>query len=71
MKAIAVVFIPARNGHVPPEAALGLAPSEPFEQRPVVNNGNNGVQPLLREQSPPPFWTWFIQNPREDGQLAI
>jgi hypothetical protein len=64
MKAIAVVFIPARNGHVSPEAALGLAPSGPLEQRPVVNGGNNGVQPLLRDQRPPPFWTWFIENPR-------
>jgi hypothetical protein len=65
MKAIAVVFIPARNGYVSPEAALGLTPGEPLEQLSRLNGGNKGVRALQRDQGPPPFWTWFIENPRQ------
>jgi hypothetical protein len=64
MKAIAVVVIAARNGHVSSEAALGLAPSGPLQQMPVLNGEDNGVHPLARDQGSPPFWTWFIENPR-------
>jgi hypothetical protein len=67
MKAMVVVFSPASNGHVSPEAALGLNRGGPLEQLPVLTGGNYGVRQLKRDQGPQPFWTWFIENPRRSA----
>jgi hypothetical protein len=68
MKAILVVFNAAGDGRASSEPMLGIGPRERSQQLAVLNSD---AGQLRHDQSPPPFWTWFIENPREDGRLAI
>jgi hypothetical protein len=34
------------------------------------SNGGKEVAPALRSPTPPPFWTWFIENPRRQGRMT-
>jgi hypothetical protein len=64
MTAIVIVVVPMR------EPALRSAnPIPALRERdecnpPRKSTGNGG-------ESEPPFWTWFIENPREDRRVAI
>ena len=64
MKAIVVVFSAVCNGHAAPEPTLGPISNEPLPQLLVLKGGNEHVPSVQRDHSPPPFWTWFIENPR-------
>lgn len=68
MKAMVVVFSPACNGQEPSEQPIvsrqnGAAKLEVASDRletdlPRLSDG---------DQTTPPFWTWFIENPRRSS----
>jgi hypothetical protein len=67
MNAILIVLVPARDGQSLTEqagAARGLDLWRSVDQ----DNGNaDGRKASSRKQTTPPFWTWFIENPRRCG----
>jgi hypothetical protein len=61
MNAIVIVFMPARDSQPLPEqtAARSVADLLPA-------SASFAASPEL-DQHTPPFWTWFIENPRRCG----
>jgi hypothetical protein len=65
MKAIVIVFMPARNGATAPEQSLAVG-----RDRVSLTQARSEVAPSSfprlpeTDQTPAPFWTWFIENPR-------
>jgi hypothetical protein len=67
MKAIMMEFMPARSGWVSPEQQVAGRPNgsswlntdldKPKPDLPQLFDGDQGTSP---------FWTWFIENPRND-----
>lgn len=68
MKAIVLVFIPPRDVRLLPEEALGVRNLD-------TGQGNMSWQSAKADLSKtsssdevtPPFWTWFVENPRHCG----
>ena len=67
MKAIVIVFMPSRYGQVSSEqtasrdtssGALQVVSDEPKTELARLSNS---------DQTIPPFWTWFVENPRRVG----
>jgi len=63
MNAIVVVFIPADDGQLPAQQAAG-------DNLAILRQGlglgmakTDSRQTSDRNQTSPPFWTWFIENP--------
>jgi hypothetical protein len=52
MKEIVVIFIQAREESLPAGQSPGAAEAE------------DASEPSVNSHSVPPFWTWFIENPR-------
>lgn len=65
MNAIMVVFIPPRDGQQLAEQATKAGRSDVVPRSVNLNNGNQEI--TAPTQKPPPFWTWFIENPRNCG----
>ena len=65
MKAIVIVFMPARNEEAATEQSLALR-SAGTSQLPTNLAHAQDRFPQLPDsnQTTPPFWTWFIENPR-------
>jgi len=65
MKAIVIVFMPARNGATAPEQSLAVRGTglSLAQARSEVAPSNFPQLPDS-DQAPAPFWTWFIENPR-------
>ena len=64
MTAIVIVVVPTRATGLRSASAIP-APHERDErepQRKVITTGDESV---------PPFWTWFIENPRDVDRVAI
>jgi hypothetical protein len=66
MKAIMIVFRPAPDRQASPQQMLTATARE--KPRPLANFDRSDCV-----QTPPPFWTWFVENPRplQSGDLAI
>jgi hypothetical protein len=66
MNAIVIVFTPGHDAQPVTEqvtAARMVGPLPP----PATDSDNTRAdrrQTSNRDQTPPPFWTWFIENPR-------
>jgi hypothetical protein len=66
MKAIVVIFIRTCDVKVPPGQPLAILMRESLQWVAVLGpDKRNGVdKSTIRNESVPPFWTWFIENPR-------
>jgi hypothetical protein len=66
MKAILIVFMPGQNGQAVVEQSLALR-STGISQLPIdLNHAQNRFRQLQQsEERTAPFWTWFIENPRQ------
>ena len=63
MKAIAVAVVPKGQGDI---RAVPPAP----EDRSGESEANEPPRPpTISDESPEPFWTWFVENPR--GSSAV
>jgi len=67
MNAILIVLVPARNGQSLAEQAGAARDLDVW----WFGDQNNGIEDVRkgssRKQTTPPFWTWFIENPRSCG----
>ena len=52
MKDIVVIFVKTREVHL----SVGRLPND--------DNTNRADKSTIDNESAPPFWTWFIENPR-------
>jgi hypothetical protein len=69
MKTIVVVWVPARDAGPSAEKAVAQPNLDGFQSplSPAIRITKGGIESPKRDQSPPPFWTWFIENPRGRG----
>jgi hypothetical protein len=69
MKTILVVCVPTRDaGLAAKKASAGLNLDGFQSSVSPANRAVNGrIESSKREQPTPPFWTWFIENPRVGG----
>jgi hypothetical protein len=65
MNAIMIVFISriVRDGKSPGEKPFAVATIED-SSRSLLSKAPATTDSSVRSHSPPPFWTWFIENPR-------
>ncbi len=64
MTAIVVVFVPVRETEMRsanPKPAPRARDEREAQRETISQDG----------ESDPPFWTWFIENPREGNRVAI
>ena len=69
MKTIVVVCVPTRDTGLSAEKAIA-APNNgapPGCDDLDIIGASRSLESPKREQSTPPFWTWFIENPRGRG----
>lgn len=67
MNTIAIVLVPTPNGQPSTEQA-GAVPGLDIWHYRVGQNGNADLRETSSPtQTAPPFWTWFIENPRNCG----
>jgi hypothetical protein len=66
MKAILVVCVPVCQVNVSSEKAAAQPNLDWFQSsdRPGTAITKARREALEREQATPPFWTWFVENPR-------
>jgi hypothetical protein len=66
MQTIVVVCAQAREGHLSsgerPTRAIVDTSSRPDVRSP--HHPKRDAKPAQHDESTPPFWTWFIENPR-------
>ena len=69
MKAILVVCVPVCHVDVSSEKTAAKPNLGGFQSsaRPGIGITKARLESPEREQAPPPFWTWFIENPRAGG----
>jgi hypothetical protein len=73
MKAIVVMFVQTRNVN----RAAGQPLAAPINQRSqevaVLDAAKtSGVdKSTIHNEAMPPFWTWFIENPRPDSSRSV
>jgi hypothetical protein len=68
MNAIVIVLVPTQDGQPLTEQA-GVVPGlDIWQWRVGQDNGNTDLRKTSsRKEVTPPFWTWFIENPRSCG----
>jgi|GEM_PF-2055820 len=65
MDAIVIVFIPPRDSRLLPEQALGVRHLETWQGNISWQSAKVDLRKTSsRDDEAPPFWTWFIENPR-------
>jgi hypothetical protein len=69
MKAILVVCVPVCHVDVSSEKAAAQPNLDCFQSSARLGTGITEArrESSEREQATPPFWTWFIENPRAGG----
>ena len=69
MNATVIVFMPGRDSQSLTEQAsvLPVVDTLPPQSAESDNTGADLRQTSSRDQATPPFWTWFIENPRRCG----
>jgi hypothetical protein len=70
MKAIVIVFRRTPDRQASPQQKLAATPGE--KQLPLAGFDGSRLLPECN-QTPPPFWTWFVENPRplQSSDLAV
>ena len=64
MNAIVIALVPRHEGQPLTEQAGSVPGLEVWQSRIDRDNGNAGSgETPSRQQTIPPFWTWFIENP--------
>jgi hypothetical protein len=66
MDAIVVVFMPTRDSRPGSEELVALRVVNPEQPRSGFENPKTALLDTS-ERTTPPFWTWFIENPRSCG----
>jgi len=71
MKAIMVVFLQTRNVKLPAGQPLAIPISESLQGVAVLgaDKTNRADDSIIHNESAPPFWTWFIENPRSHLEI--
>lgn len=65
MKAIAVEFTPVWGGWAPPEKVPTAGPNGNARMKAGSDTPNPNVPQFSDgDYGTPPFWTWFVENPR-------
>jgi hypothetical protein len=65
MKAIVIVFMPARDGEISPTQTTAMQDSSASRLPIDLDQGPKAFPRLtIPDTTPAPFWTWFIENPR-------
>jgi hypothetical protein len=65
MSAIVIVFMPGHDGRLVTEQAAALRAVDSSPQSTDSGNTRSGLgQTSDLDETTPPFWTWFIENPR-------
>lgn len=68
MNAIMIVLVPGHDSQPLTEQAGAMPGLEVWQWRIDRENGKTDRGETSRRlPSPPPFWTWFIENPRRCG----
>jgi hypothetical protein len=68
MNALVILLVPTPDGQPSTEQAGAVPALEVWQWRADQNKGKAGfLDSSSRQQTPPPFWTWFIENPRRCG----
>jgi hypothetical protein len=68
MNAILIVLVPMQEGQPSTEQADTVPGRDIWWWRVGQNNGNADLRKTSsRKEATPPFWTWFIENPRTCG----
>jgi hypothetical protein len=76
MKAIMVIFVRTRDVTLPAGQSLAISISASLQGVAVVgaDKTNRAGKSTIHNESAPPFWTWFIENPRpiiQDLSVAL
>jgi hypothetical protein len=69
MKTIVVACIPARDAGLSAEKTIAEPNNGSLQRCDHLGLGITGRRLKKRDQSMPPFWTWFIENPRGRGAV--
>ena len=66
MKAIVVISVQAHDVEVRAGQSLAISTNESSHGVPVIGTeqANRAGNSTIHNESVPPFWTWFIENPR-------
>jgi hypothetical protein len=65
MNAIVIVLAPTQDGHPLTEQAGAVPGLDIWKWSVGQDRGNTDLRNISgRNQTIPPFWTWFIENPR-------
>ena len=65
MNAIVIVLVPTQAGQPLTEQAGAVPGLDVWWWRVGQDNGDGDVRKTAsRKKATPPFWTWFIENPR-------
>jgi hypothetical protein len=66
MKAIVVIFVRTRDVKLPAGQSLAISISQSLQRVAVLgaDKANRADNSTIHNESAPPFWTWFIENPR-------
>ena len=70
MKAIVLIFVRTRDVKLPAGQSLAISISASLQGVAVVGADKS----TIHDESAPPFWTWFIENPRpiiQDLSVAL
>jgi len=68
MNAIVIVLVPTREGQPLTEQAGAMPGLDIWWWRVGQGNGSADLRKTSsRKETTPPFWTWFIENPRSRG----
>jgi hypothetical protein len=72
MKAIVVIFFRASDVKPPAGQPLAILMSESLQWVAVLgaDKTNRVDKSTVRNESVPPFWTWFIENPRPHVEIC-
>jgi hypothetical protein len=73
MKAIAVIFVRTRDVKLPAGQPTVVPISEGSQGVAVLggNKTNRADKSTIHNDSVPPFWTWFIENPRPHSSRSF
>jgi hypothetical protein len=76
MKAIVVIFVRTRDVKLPAGQSLAISISKSLQRVTVAGADkiNRADKSTIQNESAPPFWTWFIENPRpiiQDLSVAL
>jgi hypothetical protein len=72
MKAIMLIFVRTCDVKLPAGQPLAGAISESLQRVAVssADKTNRADKAIIHGESAPPFWTWFVENPRPHATFS-